>query len=122
MAFDAGVGAGQELFRLYAPSPVTRLKDAGAYAERFGLLEQTCALPASPTQELRVLSLTLELFAHVLEGWQQRGCPPRHASLQTAPNRFQEVLAYMEAHLHMRLTRDDLARRAHLHPGSFDRA
>ncbi len=122
MAFDATIGAGQEMFRLYALGPVTRLRDAGAYAERFGVLEQTCALPASPLQELRALSLTLELFAHVLDGWQQMGCPPRPASLQTAPDRFQETLAYMEAHLHTRLTRDDLARVAHLHPGSFDRA
>ncbi len=122
MAFDANVEAGQELFRLYALGPVTRLRDAGAYAERFSLLEQTCALPASAGQELRVLSLTLELFAQVLEGWQDVGCPPRPIPLQTAPDRFQATLAYMEAHLHTRLTRDDLACHAHLHPGSFDRA
>ena len=125
MAFDATVGAGQELFRLYAVGPVTRLADAELYAERFALLEQIQARSgpsASPMQEIQALSLALELFALILAGWNRMGCPPRPAVLHTAPDRFQEVLAYMETHLSERLTRDDLARRAHLHPGSFDRA
>ena len=122
MAFDITVGAGQELFRLYPVNPVVRLCEPERYAETFTRLEHICVPPSSPAQEMQAVSLALELFAHVLDSWQQAGSTPRPAALQTAPDRFQEVIAYMQAHLQEKLTRDDLARLAHLHPGYFDRA
>ena len=119
---DLSVGQSLELFRLYPVAPVVLLPDPIAYASAFGELMRHRAAPPSPANGLKCFALTVFLVSEILAGWEAMGSPPRPDALLTGPDRFAQVIAYMQGHLAEKLTRDDLARRAYLHPGSFDRA
>ena len=111
-----------ELLRRHPVPLVVRPPSADAYAEAFRRLADAWEDAPSPVRDLRVAAAAVELVAQILDGWRRAGSPPRPDSLRTARDRFGEVLAFMAARLGERLTRDDLARRVHLHPGYFDRA
>ena len=72
-------------------------------------------------RDLRVFTLATELLAQILQSWAAQGSPPRPRALQTAEDRFADVVNYMASHLDRKLTRDDLASRVFLHPGYLDR-
>ena len=119
--FDLLVPPGLDLFRMHPVAPVVRLADPEEYARTFDRLARVWAAPPSAGRDLRAFTLAMELVAHVLQSWQEGGSPPRPDALRTPEDRFADVIAYAEARLDRKLTRDDLARRACLHPGYFDR-
>ena len=121
MMADMAFAPHLEFLRLYPVAPVVTLTDPEAYAQTFTRMEETWHQPASPTRALRLTSLLLELVCQITEAWQQSGSVARPAVMQTAPDRFIGLLAYMQNHLDQRLTRDDLAAYVFLHPGYFDR-
>lgn len=110
-----------EMLRLHPVSLVVRLPNPETFSQVFARLSVCWQQPASPVRDLQTFALTLELVALVLEGWQRMGCPLRPPAAQTPPDRFAALIAYVEAHLDQRITREDLAARVFLHPGYFDR-
>ena len=111
----------QELFRRYPVSLVIPLgKRAAAFAENFETLRNIW--DAEEKDELHIAAGAGMLLAEMVNAWRDAGSPPRPARVQMPQGRFAETLRYMEQHLTSRLTREELARRAFLHPGSFDRA
>jgi AraC-like DNA-binding protein len=120
--FDARVPPHLDLLRLHPVSPVVRIPSPAGYADTFDRLLDAWSAPASPMRDLHAFALASDLLAAVLDGWQAAGRPPRPAAWQTPEDRFADVVGFMAEHLDRRLTRDDLAGRACLHPGYFDRA
>jgi AraC-like DNA-binding protein len=120
-AFEMQTPPNLDLLRLYPVAPVVRLLSPDLYAQTFGQLQAVWAAPVSPVRDLRVFTLATELLAQILQSWDAQGSPPRPCALQTAEDRFTDVVNYMASHLDRKLTRDDLARRVFLHPGYLDR-
>lgn len=126
MGFEAslpGEGAPLDLFNRFPLSPVVPL---GARRERFSAifrpLEQTWRDARPAANDLAAAGFAALLLSEVIAAWDEAGAPARPEGFRQPTERFAGLIAYMEAHLAERLTRDDLARRVCLHPGSLDRA
>jgi AraC-like DNA-binding protein len=124
MGFEASSESAATLFARYPVPPVVSLgARRQTYRATFEALENVCGEPEDrPGRTLRAASLASLLLAEALAAWADAGCPPRPDAFAPPSERFAAVVAYMETRLADRLTREDLARRAFLHPGSFDRA
>lgn len=125
--FDAALSDGEAsyappdlLTRFPLPLVVSLGERAARYAETFAALE--AAWREENADELRVAALAGLLFSEIVGAWRDAGSPPRPSVMQTPRGRFAELIGFMEGNLASRLNRDELARRAYLHPGSFDRA
>ena len=119
---DASVAPLELLLRFPLPMVVSLGERKAAFAEVFEALRIAWETSDNAPDDLRVAGLAGVLLSEVIGAWREAGGPPRPATIQTPRGRFAETLRYMEQNLAARLTREDLARRAFLHPGSFDRA
>lgn len=122
MAFDLVVSPHVDLFHLHPVPLVVSLVSVPVFTHTFDLLSQVWAQPASPLRDLRAFGLTVELLSLVLDSWQAAGSVVRAPALQSTRARFLPILLYMRDHLDQKLSRNDLAEQACLHPGYFDRA
>jgi AraC-like DNA-binding protein len=122
IGFDAVVAPSVELFRLHPVPLVVTLVDPAEFSRSFHELRRTWVSPPDGARPVRVVGLALQLCAMVLEGWERAGRPARAAHLHGPSDRFDVLIRHMEDHMAERITRDDLARLVHLHPGSLDRA
>jgi AraC-like DNA-binding protein len=120
MLVDISMPSFVDLFRHYPIPMVVSLLDPQAYARSFERLEQNWRLNA-PLRELRCTADALNIVTMVIESWLSAGTPPRPSELATPGDRFAGILSYMREHMAERITRDDLAKLAFLHPGYFDR-
>jgi AraC-like DNA-binding protein len=119
-AFHAQVWPQIDLLSRYPLPFVVRLSSPD-YSARFGELRRAWEAPPTASRDTRCCALVLELLSLVLESWQQMGSPARAASTGSTSGRFDVVLRFMNEQLHRKITRDELARLVHLHPGYFDR-
>jgi AraC-like DNA-binding protein len=104
-------------------SPVVALgARAEGYRQTFALLDEEWRREPDQRSPLRIAGLTALLLDTVIAAWTDAGAEARPPEIRTPKGRFADLLLYVERHLAERITRDDLARRACLHPGSFDRA
>jgi AraC-like DNA-binding protein len=111
------------LFHRYRLPPVLPLgRFRPTYITLFEQLEQEWNRPPTPFQALNASAIAVQLLTLLWEAWQDSGLPEREGVLHRGQERFAEILAFMERNLTERVSRDDLAKKAFLHPGSFDRA
>jgi AraC-like DNA-binding protein len=120
LALDIQVWPQLDLLQRYPVSPVVTLHSPDAFSRVFRRLSGVWSDSGAPARDVRLMSLTLELLALIIESWEAGGAVPRPASLQTG-ERFQGVVAHMTQHMQSKISREELAHRAHLHPGYFDR-
>jgi AraC-like DNA-binding protein len=109
-----------DLLQRYPVAPVVTLRASGEYSRVFAELAGTWNYSSAPLRDLRLLSLTLQLLTAIVQSWQDNGAKPRPASMQNS-GRFADVVAHMTQNMQRKISRDELARMAHLHPGYFDR-
>jgi AraC-like DNA-binding protein len=109
-----------DLLQRYPAAPVVTLRAPDEYSCVFAELSGVWNDSAAPLRDLRILSLTLQLLSAIVQSWQENGATPRPASMQNS-GRFTDVVAYMTQNMQRKISRDELARVAHLHPGYFDR-
>lgn len=121
LMLDISIAPNIDLFRLHPVFPVVTIRNTSTYIHTFQALLQAWNDPTSYYRELLTSGLTTQLCTIVLENWRQAGGAPRPDALMTPQDRFTDVVAYMSQHLDQKLSREELAERAHLHPGSFDR-
>jgi AraC-like DNA-binding protein len=119
-AFQARVWPQIDLLHRY-PVPFVVPLSSHDYSRCFTELLSAWESADSVSRGIRCSSLALELLSLVLASWASMGSPPRGAAIENASERFDTVLRYMEEQLHRKITRDELARLVHLHPGYFDR-
>ncbi len=110
-----------DLLRVYPLPPVVTLSDEPAYIERFRELFAIWHDPAGPFRELRIGNGVLSLLTLLLQSWDACGRPPRPETLNSAEDRFMEVIHYMQSNLHRKITREELSSLLHLHPNYFDK-
>ena len=115
--FDAQIGSGVDLLRLYPVSLTVKLSAPTVWSQAFQEL-----LSADGAVGLAAFSLCARLLSLVIADWQADGAVPRPAVLDTPADRFAGLVHFMEEHLAEPLGRDDLAARVCLHPGSLNRA
>ena len=108
--------------RVYPVGPVVRLQDPARYAGLFRELEASWQEPVCSRRNLLVFSQTVALLGLVVDSWKAAGSRPRPAAMMADPDRFAQIVTYMMEHLQEKITCDDLAQRAFLHPGYFSRA
>jgi AraC-like DNA-binding protein len=109
-----------DLLQRHPVAPVVTLRSPDEYSRIFRDLAAVRNDGAAPQRELLLLSLTLQLLSAIVQSWQENGATPRPASMQN-DGRFAAVVAHMTQNLERKISRDELARVAHLHPGYFDR-
>jgi AraC-like DNA-binding protein len=119
-AFQARIWPQIDLLSRY-PVPFVVPLYSHDYTYRFTELLRAWESADSPSRDIRCSALALELLSIVLESWAVMGSPPRGAAIENASERFDTVLRYMDEQLHRKITRDELAKLVHLHPGYFDR-
>ena len=119
---EARVGSDVDLLRLHGVAPVVVLHGADEYTGVFEQLLRVWNEDLTPFRGLRCTSLVGSLLTHLLESWSLMGSPPRPEELSSPQDRFSQLVQWMSGHLEQRLSRDDLARRLHLHPNYLDRA
>jgi AraC-like DNA-binding protein len=120
MACNIQVWPQLDLLQRYPVSPVVTLRSPDEYSRVFRELGSVWKDSTAPLRDVRLLSLTSQLLSAIVQSWQAGGGAPRPASLQN-DGRFADVIAHMTQNLHRHISRDELARVAHLHPGYFDR-
>ena len=121
LLFDVTVSSNIDLFQLYPVAPVVSLAAPCDFSHLFGELQRAWKDVAPFTHQLHVFALAFQLFDTVLESWQRAGSPPRPPALKSPQDRFIETITYMTEHMDQKLSREDLAKMVHLHPGYFDR-
>ncbi|MBB6670693.1 AraC family transcriptional regulator [Cohnella nanjingensis] len=121
MLVDVKLLPGLHFFQRHPVSRVVRLTDRDAYAAAFESLLDAWDGPHTPLREYRAMSIAIGLLGDILESWMASGSPSRPAFGRRAEDRFLPVVRYMEENLNRKLTREDLARRLHLHPSYFNR-
>jgi AraC-like DNA-binding protein len=109
-----------DLLQRYPVTPVVTLRSPDEYSRIFRNLYTVWSDSAAPQRELLLLSLTMQLLSAIVQSWQEQGAVARPASMQN-DGRFAAVVAHMTLNLERKISRDELARVAHLHPGYFDR-
>jgi len=119
-AFDATLGSHIELFSVYPVYPVVKLLDAANYSRVFNQLRTVWHDPDLVSRPFHLLTLVTTLFDMVLVAWETIGSPPRPITMQSASDRFTEVIRYMTTHLTEKISRQTLAAQVHLHPVYFD--
>jgi AraC-like DNA-binding protein len=125
LLFDASApdGSSVDLLTQFPLPPVISLRQYGEpFVRTFRELLAVSDALAGTSDLLTTIGLTAHLFRYVIAAWEEAGKPPRPESFQTTRDRFADVVRCMETRLSERLTREDLAGLAFLHPGSFDRA
>jgi len=120
MIVDLSMSAFVDLFRLNPVKIVLSLLEPDSYARSFDKLEQSWR-GAARLRSLRCAAQAFDLLAMVIESWHHAGSPPRSPDLDSGLDRFAPIISYMHTHMSERISRDDLARLAFLHPGYFDR-
>lgn len=115
--FDATIGSGVELLRLYPVALIVKLTAPALWSEAFGELREV-----QNTTGLAAFSACTRLLSTVIADWQAAGAVPRPVVLDTPADRFAGLVHFMEEHLAEPLGRNDLAARICLHPGSLNRA
>jgi AraC-like DNA-binding protein len=121
-AFDAQVWPQLDVLHQIPIAAVVRLRSPEIYSTQFRRLLVVWESPVSPTRNLRLMALTMELIGILIDDWQAAGAAPRPVASSHQSERFSVVVNYMQANLEHKISRDDLARLVHLHPGYFDRA
>ncbi|MDF2439548.1 MAG: hypothetical protein JWN98_532 [Abditibacteriota bacterium] len=122
IVFEAFAAPNIELFRLHPIAPVVKLTNQQLFTQKFEALLDVWHRDASPFRGFHAMCLGGELLWMLLESWHQAGSPPRPKAMMTSHDRFIELIDFMAGNLHRKLSRDELARRAHLHPNYLDRA
>ena len=117
---DATIAANLDLFRLYPVSLGVPLISPSAWSDVFAKL-QLSTQARGDLPNLSAYGLTAQLLGMLLESWRQMGSPPRPQSLDTHEDRFTSLIQYMTDNLGEKLGREELASRACLHPGYFNR-
>jgi AraC-like DNA-binding protein len=121
IAFDAKIWPHLDFFSRHPIPTVVELQSPSAYIRVFEQLLEEWQRSSSPARNLRVDARLYELLGLVVESWQTLGSPTRSGVLQTPHERLQPVLDYMTRNLQRKISRDELARLVHLHPGYLDR-
>ncbi len=112
MALDAWQGD-FEFFRLHPVPSIVTLRDPPAFRAQFNRLLEV----RHPLEEF---AITAGLLVEVVRSWERSGTP---AGLELAgSSRFSKIVNYIDQNLNHELSRESLAKRIQLHPGSFDRA
>ncbi len=122
MLLDVRMVPQLNFFQRFPVIPVIKLLDAQAYAATFERLLGIWEEDHSPLRDFRAIGLTLQLLEAILDSWNAAGRPVRSDSALTEEDRFLHVTQYMEQHLGEKITRAELAKILHLHPGYFNRA
>ncbi len=89
------------------------LDNPAEFSEVFGVMIGQRGFSRLPSV-LRLIDITVK-------AWEASGAKPRPAELGGSDPRLVKVVRFMQANFSTRLTRDDLAATASLHPGYFDR-
>lgn len=114
----------ENLFDRYPLPPVVTLGRTrlAAYRETFRRLQDAHDGGATSTNRLHCMAHLTELFALLLEAWEDAGSSPRPPELVSPTGRFASVITYLRSHIAEPVSRADLAAIACLHPTAFDRA
>ena len=125
LLFEAVTAPGVDLFRQFPVAPVLTLRDADSqdYRQAFDALLRLWQGGAikGTFANLEAAGLLTQILALILSAWERGGSIPRPAALQTGEDRLAPALHYMADNLHRKISRNDLARVACLHPASLDR-
>ena len=118
LLLDLKERSGGDLLRRHPLPPIMHLTTPRLFERCFDTLVQVREDPSS-LQEMRVTSRVLELLTLLLDNAENRSSD---ATLPEPADRFERVVQWMRNHLSEPLNRNDLARKANLHPTHFDRA
>lgn len=102
-----------EFFKIHPLPPLVDLRDSRRYREVFARLLEV----RNPLEEF---ALTTELLVEVVRSWEVSGSPSGHDL--NGGTRFSKIVSFIDENLSKGLSRETLAKRVNLHPGSFDRA
>ena len=91
------------------------------YSNRFTTLLGCWDTPSTAARDLRMASIVLDLLTGIVQDWRASPEFSTPASELAGEQRFADAIAFMEAHMAERVTREQLAARVFLHPGYFDR-
>lgn len=121
MLIDVKVMPQLNFFQRFPVGRVITLLHKEAYAHAFESLLEVWNRPHTPLRNFKAMLIALGLLDDILESWMRSGSPGRPASKLNDEDRFLEVIQFMEEHVSRKMTREDLARIVHLHPGYFNR-
>ena len=122
MLFDLRGTPGTDVFHDLPVPPVVRLDSSDEYSVAFRQLLNVWQKSEAAGRELQIFAGAAGLLAQIVASWEAQGKLPRPESLRTPRSRFEEVVTYLETHLSDKISREDLARLACLHPVYLDRA
>lgn len=122
LMLDVKLSPGVSFFTRFPMPQVIAVPDPARFAQRLETLLALFQQPDSAGRRLRLISYTLQILADLHEVWEAAGSLVRPKELGSENDRFSSIIDFMEQHLHEKLTRDELAKRLHLHPGYFHRA
>lgn len=120
--------AGRDLFKLKQLPAVVRFPDPAPVWQSFTTLLDRWNEPESAIRDMRVISAASDIISRLFETLAGQGIggdpvlDAYRASETEQRSKFWEVLAFMENHLSEPLTCERLARIAHMHPSSFQKA
>ena len=103
------------------PLAISLGRNVDDYEQIFECLETGWNSDA-PGREMRCMGLFSQLLALLVDVWSEAGSPERPKELSPPEERFAEIIHFMEANLDRKITREQLADLACLHPNSLDRA
>lgn len=110
-----------DLFRIYPLSPVITLSDEPRFNECFHQLMHVWNQPEHSFRSIHIFSGIIELIKLLLLSWEATGQKTRPNVLNSAEDRFMEVIRYMKVHMNRKISRDELSSLVHLHPNYFDK-
>jgi len=120
MALDVRNADGVDLFRLHPVPQVITLRDPHRYSSLFVELLRLAQADENAYGDFAAVALTMQLLAILLEDADHAAVPPLEG-MWTVDERFADVVRFMEARLHEKLARADLAALLHLSPNHFDK-
>jgi AraC-like DNA-binding protein len=112
---------GVDLLRLNPISEIVTLENPGAYDHTFMQLLAVSREQDNPFQSLGMTALSLRLIYYILQSWDKEGRPPRRSLSRRQDERIDQVVAFLTANLHAKITRDQLAELVHLNTNYLDK-
>ncbi|GIP40197.1 hypothetical protein J31TS4_34770 [Paenibacillus sp. J31TS4] len=109
-----------DFFQLYPLPRVVTLLNPLQYEQTFLLLKSVWNRPEDGLRDMQSTMLTFQLLNEILES-ARIGQQKRMDEEPASPDRLAPVIPYIEANLRQRITREELARLAHLNPVYFSR-
>lgn len=110
-----------ELFRLYPVNEVTTIVDPERYCRVFDQLFEAWGAKDEPFREVEIASLCQLLLFCLLQSWELGGRTPRTLPRSKNDERFQLLITFLNAKLHEKISRDQLAELVHMNPNYLDR-